>query len=559
MDTLAVEIWKELPAFLHWAIFPFLTWFLIVFLTLKHEGDGRDSFLFRIKKQSFQKFYFKHLKEWLNYIAKYWFKDHQKILVQRQHNKCQNQKNTLILSRWGFFNTYTESSYQFLLQLALLYPLLFLLLSWLFTSQGKIGSLLVLNDNLPLMKRLLVVVGLFLIALFIKKNGVKSAGSQYWLNIVVVIAGVFAILYITSTDSDFAFLGIVAIAFSLTFSGSYAFFFAGFSAYATIFTLNIDANDEVFLVFIATMAGAVWCAASGSIGFGSSMAIFLMAAVTDFSQPQLLGIMIINFATMNIYYHAKFKLNSLKVFWLGFNFIFILYLLGIVYWLGTQEEIKKEGLSVLVFLGLLPIINALFDWISLGITRSLLYSIVDKVHGGVIAFFWSLADIIVALLLMLAIVSASTGMIALANYLFQLGGYHDSIIDLAVMFNDLRENPYTSQYLWLYVMFMSTLIPTLSHLILAAWSSISWIKPSIIKWLTQGWKEDQQKNNLPKLLLATSYYSIFLPIALFAPILVLFLLHILLIQQGYAFVIGENLLDSMEQLARWINPFMLKS
>lgn len=242
--------------------------------------------------------------------------------------------------------------------------------------------------------------------------------------------------------------------------------------------------------------------------------------------------------------------------WFLFTLSFLFYFLGIVYWLGTVENIRKEYLPVLLFFGLLPLVNAPFDWVSLGVTRSLLYNITDKVHNGFVAVLWSLFDILIALLLLLGIVVASTIVIAGANHLFQLGGHYEFIIDLNNIFSDLRNNPYDSRYWWLYMIFLSTLVPTIIHLIVAAWAVVMWVPSKILDGMGTGWADDQMKNDFPKLLGTTLYFSVFLPIAVLSPIILLYFFHVMFFQEGYAFVIGETLLDSMEALAMFVDPSM---
>lgn len=299
-------------------------------------------------------------------------------------------------------------------------------------------------------------------------------------------------------------------------------------------------------------AGALSCVFAVAVAGAVAFAFAVVGALA------VAGFFAVAVAVNYLYDKPKSKGSQLLLFWFVFFVFFMLYLLGIVYWLGTQEGIDKDVLAILIFLGLLPLVNSPFDWVSLGVTRSLLYSIVDRVHGGVVAVFWSLFDIVIALLLLLGIISASTVVISVANYLFQQGGHYGPIVDLNVIFSDLRHNPYDSRYVWLYLIFLSTLIPTLVHLILAAWAVVMWIPINVHEWLHKHWTKYQFQNDLIKFIAVTLYFSVFLPLAIISPILVLYGLHILFIQEGYVFVIGKTLLDSMDVLAHWVNPLMVK-
>ena len=480
MDAV-VEFWKELPDYLQWGLLPWLVATAFISFSLKNPGEGRDRFLKIIKKQALQSYYHNKLKGLLNDTAKHFFKDHE-LLKARRKNRSNNT-----YSNAGFFNTYTESSYVFLLWLALVYPLLFVMTTWFITSHGgEIGDFKILNDGVSFFQRLTWVAGFSVFILFFWK-AVRTSGVKMLIYFAVAVAGAVAFAG--------AAVGVGAVAVAFAF------------------------------------AGAIAVAGAGAVA--------VVAVTADY-----------------LYDKAKGKSSYLLIYWLFFLVFFVLYLLGIIYYLGTQAGIKTESLSTLIFLGLLPLVNSPFDWASLGVTRSLLYSIVDRVHGGGLAVFWSLFDIVIALALLLGIISASTLMISVANYLFQQGGHYGPILDLNIVFNDLRIDPYNSRYAWMYLIFLSTLIPTFVHLILAAWAVVMWVPAKAHKQLHKKWEENQLQYDFPKFTAVTLYFSVFLPLAVIAPALVLYGLHLVLIQYGYVFIMGESLLDSMEILAHWVNPLM---
>ncbi len=107
---------------------------------------------------------------------------------------------------------------------------------------------------------------------------------------------------------------------------------------------------------------------------------------------------------------------------------------------------------MILFLALLPLLNAGFDFASAGLTRFLLRR---GVQGRLV---WNaLRDAAAAVLILVLLGFAMVSVIHVAR---PQGGR--ALIDLAALFADLRANP--GDYYWLYFCFFSTLLPTVLHL-----------------------------------------------------------------------------------------------
>ena len=105
-----------------------------------------------------------------------------------------------------------------------------------------------------------------------------------------------------------------------------------------------------------------------------------------------------------------------------------------------------------------------------------------------------------------------------------------------------------------YFMFLSTLLPTLVHLIIASMSLIFWIPMHWLKAITKGWKPEQIKNDLPKFLAAWAYVSFFVPLAFLAPFLLLAVLLQVLLSAGQGTQLANWLLTTTHTIAAWIDP-----
>jgi hypothetical protein len=129
----------------------------------------------------------------------------------------------------------------------------------------------------------------------------------------------------------------------------------------------------------------------------------------------------------------------------------------------SSSEIDDTGATLIVFLGLLPLLNAMFDFLSIGLTRWLLRR--GAVSLGFGALGWALGDLFSALGFF-----ALLGL-TLVTMVHWLNGLDAApLLDLGALFADIRADP--GAYWWLYVSIFSTLLPTLLHFVLASFSAL---------------------------------------------------------------------------------------
>ena len=145
-----------------------------------------------------------------------------------------------------------------------------------------------------------------------------------------------------------------------------------------------------------------------------------------------------------------------------FTLIMIVVCLGAVYPLATFDFEDLTG-PMLLFLGLLTLINAPFDWASLGLTRALLRRGLD------LKGWWPLALALIdaasaALIVALLAIAMVVGVQAF-DTLAVLGG-GKAVLPLEPLFAALRkpETALEPEYWWLYALLLTTLIPSLINL-----------------------------------------------------------------------------------------------
>jgi len=128
--------------------------------------------------------------------------------------------------------------------------------------------------------------------------------------------------------------------------------------------------------------------------------------------------------------------------------------------LGTLAD-GSEAAGIVLFVGVLPLLNGLADFLSVGLTRFLLR------RGLVRGLGWSSGLDLLGGLAIFALLGMSV--IAFVHFVRPQDG--EAMLDLAAAFAAIRADP--GAHWWLGFMLFSTLIPTVLHLsvlLAALWS-----------------------------------------------------------------------------------------
>lgn len=229
--------------------------------------------------------------------------------------------------------------------------------------------------------------------------------------------------------------------------------------------------------------------------------------------------------------------------------IYVLLILSIPAFLSF-ERVSEQGRGIYLFLGLFPLLNGVFDFLSYGVTLGLWRAGLRR--GGIAPWVLGFADIVAALILFTALGAALIFCVAAMNRLAGL-----DILPLEPIFADLRSKPAAGQpwldsaqakYLWLYAMLFSTLVPTLIHAGLSCLSLAQWA-PAGLRRRYVGWIDRRDESPWAEIgvtvgLGLTWFLSFMLPVGAFCGLL--WLVHVV------APLVGETYLQVFELLARWL-------
>jgi len=140
----------------------------------------------------------------------------------------------------------------------------------------------------------------------------------------------------------------------------------------------------------------------------------------------------------------------------------IIICLGVVPLLSPLKTWNFNG-PLLLLLGLLTLINAPFDWASLGLTRALLRRGLEL--GGWSPYFLALADALAAaFIIALLAITMIIGVQAFDHLAEHSGGAHARVLPLDKLLNGIEANPTAPEYWWVYALLLSTMIPSLINL-----------------------------------------------------------------------------------------------
>jgi hypothetical protein len=134
--------------------------------------------------------------------------------------------------------------------------------------------------------------------------------------------------------------------------------------------------------------------------------------------------------------------------------------LGAAKFLSPLESWEIVG-PLLLFLGLLTLINAPFSWATIGLTRALLRRGLEL--GGWWPLFLSLLDAAISVLIITSLALVMVIGIQTFNSLTAYGGGRP-VLSLAPLLNGIAVDPTAPEYWWVYALLFSTMTPSLINL-----------------------------------------------------------------------------------------------
>ena len=323
------------------------------------------------------------------------------------------------------------------LRLAVTYPILFLLVMWLATgNEGRIGSLVVLPSDPSWWARAATLVAIASLATV--RFGRKKLSSRKRLALQLITYGagsafMGAFIFVSPLAGVVVFL--VAVILTITNGGAGVLV----SLFAGTVVLAVRSAYVGELAIMAVLAGGI----VGLVG--------LVLALEAISRATKAG-------------HGAVVYTALCV----------LMLMGLMVAAVVVDLGNSNVAVMLIFWGVLPVWNGIFDYLSIGLTRWLVRAGAARREK---AFLYGCYDLGAAILAFTGLGCTLIAMIHLMNCLASA-----PLLDLSSLFNDLRTPARRGDYWWLYAMLFSTLVPTLLHLAVSLWSLTALIPAQFKTW-----------------------------------------------------------------------------
>jgi hypothetical protein len=357
--------------------------------------------------------------------------------------------------------------------LALAYPIVSLMLRWIVSGQGDIAGYAVFPNGVAWWLRAATVGALVLGGVGLVYSQVKltswselSPGSFNWRaeggmklvlgfaspNLLFPGAVAFAVAYVGA--------GVIAVA------GSFAVAFAVARAVAAAAAVLRAGALAVALARVGTFAFTIGVAGASTVAVAVATAVIFAVAVAGAGAVVVAGAVV--FAVAAAFHSLGERLGlpaTLLVAWLAFGFGLIC--TAVLWATGIYDEAR----GVILFIGMLPILNAAADfasigltryWLRQGLTRNPVLSALKDALGGLAIF-------------------ALLGCALIATLHFVRPDDGTPLVSLPDLFADLHANP--GAYWWLLFMLFSTLLPTLAHLTLALFTLFTLAPPGLRLWI----------------------------------------------------------------------------
>ncbi len=376
------------------------------------------------------------------------------------------------------------------LLLALIYPIVTIFIVWAVSSHvGPAEEALGLPPDFSSWQRGIVVAALILAALVMRRYAQTAAWKALvWL--VVAATTVTAGASIISMNRApyaaivIAFTAAVGFAVALAIAAVFRFIAHG------VVRVAFDVAGAITIAFGVAMTFEI----GGSSTSGIFVAAFSVAGAIAGSGAVAITIAVavaVAFAVAN-FFHESFPVDLLFIFALiiaitvalaGFvallsdlsmqkqrQGIFLSSLLTTMMaaclvsasFLSSSTDWETSG-PVLLFLGLLTLLNAPFDWASLGLTRALLRRGLEL--GGWWPYLLALMDALLAgVIIALLALTMVVGVQAFDSLAEHGGG--KPVLQLTPLFDGLAAHPEAPEYWWIYALLLSTMIPSLVNLVI---------------------------------------------------------------------------------------------
>ena len=370
---------------------------------------------------------------------------------------------------------WTSPAFDRCLLLALIYPIVTIVVIW--AASGHVGpaeAALALAPGLTGRQRLFAFVGLCTAAFACWRLVREKLGWKSFVWVLIAFLASFTGLVFGAGRVGLPILSAVMLAFAVAISRSWI----------------ADRGAGTITRFVVTNLRTFANSFAGTFAIATTITFFTLSMFIEDFFFSLNACVAGCLLAMAILCNISVYLRQNGPFLFLFSIVMILVCLGAAD-LGPRFALSDEVMSrraewnnmgsMLLFLGLFTLLNAPFDWASLGLTRALLrrglelrgwwpfiLALVDAVLAGVVITFLALTMVIG--------VQAFDDLAALG------GGEGARLLPLGPFFDGIAANPTAPEFWWVYALLFSTTIPSIINLMIGGASLMRGV-PGVSSWL----------------------------------------------------------------------------
>jgi hypothetical protein len=430
-------------------------------------------------------------------------------------------------------SSWTAPAFERCLLLALIYPIVTIVLIWVITGHiGPAEAALHLPPGTSGLRRIAGMVLIFLSS-YAWSRCYRAEGwvkRFAWLAVASAFASAIAGVYAVAVGVA------VAVALAVAFAGAFAGVFGFAFAFAVAGAVAVIVTVAVAVAVAATGAGAGASAVAGAVAVG--VAVTVTVAVTVAFVGALAGAFAFAFAFAFVVTVAAFgtladvvayagagapglaivvTFTFFVAFFIALAFVVVLTLafagafagafaitsqfasgqnwtflavlvagmlvlfIGIIPALVASGPVWTTVGPLFLFIGLLTLINAPFDWVSLGLTRALLHRGLEL--GGWWPYFFALIDAaLAAVIITLLAAFMVIGVQAFDTVTVHSGG--ETVLPLRELIDGVAARPSEPEYWWLYAVLISSMIPSMLNLAIGGIAFLRGVPglPWVVRW-----------------------------------------------------------------------------
>jgi hypothetical protein len=362
------------------------------------------------------------------------------------------------------FNTWTTKGFSKCFFLALFYPAISFLLVWSFNGVNLSGITGLLPAGLSSTQRTGIAISSVLIAIWAFR-----AGRIPLLVNALLCAGMLSVLYFTAGNVDNPLLtSIYAILFGCSvgfvcglLGDTLSQILDGLFNYLT----GDKIHTSIFFVFITTTLIVFMLLEQMSLWFGGTGVVLVpVVFVTAFLSSA----------------RRKEKKRFNAGYWVVMCLLAIPAVLLLSSLAPSEESFRARFAFALFFVILLPIVNAIWDWISFGFTRALVQRVIKNDFGVSTIVLMTFFDLVSAFFFLTGLSFMLTATIAFSN-VYARNSSGNYLVDFNQIFYAFQNSPLDSSVWWIYITLFSTFLPTFLHVVIIFSALLVTITPVSVK------------------------------------------------------------------------------